>query len=84
MSKTSVAAKSNPVSIGAGMATLALALVVVLEAGSMYALSQGGPSQSVVAAADGSAAYAQAPAPVRQRIPVVEVSVVAQADVPAH
>jgi hypothetical protein len=82
MSKTSVAAKSNPVSIGAGMATLALALVVVLEGGSMYALSQGGPSQPAVAAADGSTVYAQAP--VRQRIPVVEVSVVAQADVPAH
>ena len=82
MSKTSVAAKSNPVSIGAGMATLALALVVALEAGSMYALAQGGPSQPAVAAADGSAVYAQAPA--RQRIPVVEVSVVAQADVPAH
>ncbi len=83
MSKTSVAAKSNPVSIGAGMATLALALVVALEAGSMYALAQGGPAQpAAVAAADGSAVYA--PAPVHQRIPVVEVSVVAQADMPAH
>ena len=82
MSKTSVAAKSNPVSIGAGMATLALALVVALEAGSVYALSQTAAQPEAVAAADGSTVYAQAP--VRQRVPVVEVSVVAQADAPAR
>ena len=61
MSKTSVAAKSNPVSIGAGMVTLALALVVAVEAGGVYAQ-----------------------APMHKRVPVVEVSIVAQADVPAH
>ena len=84
MSKTSVAAKSNPVSIGAGMVTLALALVVALEAGGVYALSQDPSPPEAVAAADGSAIYAQPQAPVHVRVPVVEVSVVAQADVPAH
>ena len=82
MSKTSVAAKSNPVSIGAGMVTLALALVVAIEAGGVYALSQDPNPPEAVAAADGSAVYAQAH--VHKRVPVVEVSVVAQADVPAH
>lgn len=82
MSKTSVAAKSNPVSIGAGMVTLALALVVAVEAGGVYALSQDPSPPEAVAAADGSAVYAQAP--VHKRVPVVEVSIVAQADIPAH
>ena len=82
MSKTSVAAKSNPVSIGAGMATLALALVVALEAGGVYGLSQRVSPQEAVAMDAGSAVYTQAP--VHVRVPVVEVSVVAQADVPAH
>ncbi len=83
MSKTSVAAKStNPVSIGAGMAPLALALVVALEAGGVYALSRSVSAPEPVAAADGSAVYPQAPAHVR--VPVVEVSVVAQADMPAR
>ena len=82
MSKTSVAAKSNPVSIGAGMVTLALALVVAVEAGGVYALSQDPSPPEAVAAADGSAVYALAP--MHKRVPVVEVSIVAQADVPAH
>ena len=83
MSKTSVAAKSkNPVSIGAGMVTLALALVVAVEAGGVYLLSQDPSPPEAVAAVDGSAIYAQAP--VHKRVATVEVSVVAQADIPAH
>ena len=82
MSKTSVAAKSNPVAIGAGMTALALALVVALEAGGVYALSQTAAQPEAVATVDGNAVVAQAP--VRQRVPVVEVSVVAQADTPAR
>jgi hypothetical protein len=82
MSKTSVAAKSNPVSIGAGMATLALALVVALEAGGMYALSQSASPPEAVAAADGTTMYAQAPA--RPRVGSVEITVIAQAEAPAH
>jgi hypothetical protein len=58
---------------------LALALVVALEAG-VYALSQGPSHPEAVAAADGSTVYA----PAKPRVASVEISIVAQADMPAH
>jgi hypothetical protein len=78
MSKTSVAAPSP--SIGASVATLALALVCVLEAGGVYALSQGPSQPAVVAGADGATVYA----PARTRVASVEITIVAQADATAH
>ncbi len=81
MSKTYVAAK--PLSTSALAVSMALALVVGLELTGVYALAQG-PSQSrpVVATADGGTLYV-APA-VRMKMPKVEVSIVAQAEVPAR
>ena len=77
MSKTTVAAKST--SIGARAASLALALVVALEVAGVLALAQGPSQPAVVAAADGTTVYA----PVLRQA-TVEISVVAQADQPAH
>ena len=80
MSKTYVAAK--PMSNSALAATLALAIAVGLEATTVYAFSHGSSQASVVAMADGSTLYVAAP--VRMKMPKVEVSIVAQADAPAR
>ncbi len=77
MSKTSVAAQ--PLSIGARASTLALALVVGLEVAGVYGLSVGPATSEAVAAADGATVYA----PVRRKVPHVEINIVAQADIPA-
>ncbi len=74
MSKNHVAAPSTSIS------TLALALVVALELSGVYALSQGPGQPEVVASADGATIYA----PARPRVASVEISIVAQADAPAH
>jgi hypothetical protein len=79
MSKNHVAAPSTR--IASSVATLALALVVALEMGGVYALSQG-PSASVAVATDDGAAAAYAPA--KPRVASVEISIVAQADTPAR
>ena len=76
MSKTSVAAPSTQ--SAARVVTLALALAVSLEAGGVYALSQGPAPAAVIATDDGTAVYASAPAPAR--VASVEISIVAQAD----
>ena len=78
MSKTSVAAPSTL--IGVPVMTLALALVVALELGGGYALSQGPRVADAVAVADGATLYA----PAQPRVASVEISIVAQADAPAR
>ena len=75
MSKTSVAAPSTQ--IAAPLTTLALALVVALELGGVYALPRG----TDMAATDDSATIS---APAQSRVASVEASIVAQADLPAH
>ena len=79
MSKTSVAASSSTL-IAAQATTLALALVVALEVGGVYALSQGPASSEAVATADAATLYA----PAQPRAASVEISIVAQADMPAR
>ncbi len=74
MSKNHVAAPSTSIS------ALALALVVALELSGVYALSQGQGQPEAIAAADGATIYA----PARPRVASVEISIVAQADAPAH
>ena len=81
MSKTSVAAPSTL--IGLPAMTLALALVVALELGGAYALSQGPRAAEPVASADGATLYAPAQ-PRAARVASVEISIVAQADAPAR
>jgi uncharacterized protein YggE len=99
MSKTTVAAKSPSPSRSMGRArarartnaratSLVLALVVGLELTGVYAFSQGPGQPSTLASADGNplnvaSATPAAPAP-RMKKPKVEVSIVAQADMPAH
>jgi hypothetical protein len=78
MSKTSVAAPSTQ--IAARVATLALAFVVAIELGGVYALSQGPGMSEAVATADGATLYA----PAKPRVASVEISIVAQADAPAR
>ena len=78
MSKTSVAAPSTL--IAAHAMTLALALAVTLEVGGVYALSQGPAPAEVVATDDGLPLLA----PARPRVASVEISIVAQADMPAR
>ena len=78
MSKTSVAASST--SIVTHATTLALALVVALEASGVYALSQGPVSLEAVAADEGAALQA----PAQRHAASVEISIVAQADMPAR
>jgi hypothetical protein len=82
MSKTYVAAQAKPLSNSALAASLALALVVGLETASVYAFSQAPSQATVVATSDGSTLYVAAP--VRMKMPKVEVSIVAQADAPAR
>ena len=74
MSKNHVAAPSTSIS------ALALALVVALELSGVYALSQGPGASQAVASADGATIYA----PAKPRVASVEISIVAQADTPAH
>ncbi|MFL6697376.1 MAG: hypothetical protein ACJ8GJ_09440 [Vitreoscilla sp.] len=81
MSKTSVAAPSTL--IGLPVMTMALALVVALELGGGYALSQGPGAAEPVASADGATLYAAAQ-PRAARVASVEISIVAQADAPAR
>ncbi len=74
MSKNHVAASSTSIS------ALALALVVALELSGVYALSQGPSASQAVASADGATIYA----PAKPRVASVKISIVAQADTPAH
>ena len=74
MSKNHVAASSTSIS------ALALALAVALELSGVYALSQGSSQPEAVASADGATIYA----PAKPRVARVEISIVAQADAPAH
>jgi hypothetical protein len=78
MSKNHVAAPSTQIASRA--VTLGLFLVVALEMGGVYALSQG-PGASAVVAADDSAATV---APAKPRVASVEISIIAQADTPAR
>ena len=77
MSKNHVAAPSTQIS--SRVVALGLFLVVALEMGGGYALSQG-PSASAVVATDDGAAYA----PAKPRVASVEISIIAQADTPAR
>ncbi len=78
MSRSSVAAPSNVFAMQA--TTLALALVVALELGGAYALSQSPHALEAVATSDGATLYA----PALPRVARVEISIVAQADTPAR
>ena len=78
MSKTSVAAPSTL--IAAHATTLALAFAIALEVGGVYALSQSPVAPEAVATADGATLYA----PAQPRAASVEISIVAQADMPAR
>jgi hypothetical protein len=81
MSKTYVAAKSP--SIGAPVAALALAFVVALQAAGVYALSKG-PSQPAVVAIVDAAPIDPIARTARERVPSVEMTIVAQAELPAR
>ena len=78
MSKNHVAAPFMQIS--SRVVALGLFLVVALEMGGVYALSQGPAASAVVATEDGAAAGA----PAKPRVASVEISIVAQADTPAH
>ncbi len=78
MSRSSVAAPSTVFALHA--TTLALALVVVLELASAYALARSPHALEAVATADGTTLYVPAP----PRVASVEISIVAQADAPVR
>ncbi len=78
MSKNHVAAPSTQIS--SRVVALGLFLVVALEMGGVYALSQGPSASAVVATDDGAATVASA----KPRVASVEISIIAQADTPAR
>ena len=79
MSKNHVAAPSTQIS--SRVVALGLFLVVALEMGGVYALSQGPSASAVVATDDGAAATVASAKP---RVASVEISIIAQADTPAR
>jgi hypothetical protein len=79
MSKTSVAAAPST-QFAARAVTLALALAVAVEASGLYALSQGPAGSQVIASDDAVNLAAAAP----RHAASVEISIVAQADMPAR